>query len=116
VAAAVLGLDYNIVMKEYSFSERFIALAEREIDLLMFGDTHTMERDFYEVRNELIVTIRDLLNDTSLILSSNVANSRVRKLDFSSLSPSSTMAWGSQAYQNTSNVQMTSIGVATVRV
>ena len=48
VAAAVLGEGYKIEVNDVSSLTRFTALAGREIDLLMWGDTHTMERDFDE--------------------------------------------------------------------
>lgn len=48
VAAAILGEEYKIEVIDVSSLTRFTALAGREIDLLMWGDTHTMERDFDE--------------------------------------------------------------------
>mmetsp|Transcript_17588 Transcript_17588/g.40205 ORF Transcript_17588/g.40205 Transcript_17588/m.40205 type:complete len:1220 (-) Transcript_17588:60-3719(-) len=48
VAAAVLGSAYTIDLVEVTSITRFTALANREIDLLLWGDTHTMERDFCE--------------------------------------------------------------------
>ena len=49
VAAAVLGPDYQVDLIEVTSMTRFTSLAGREIDLLIWGDTHTMERDFHEV-------------------------------------------------------------------
>ena len=48
MAAAILGEEYKIEVIDVSSLTRFTALAGREIDLLMWGDTHTMERDFDE--------------------------------------------------------------------
>lgn len=48
MAAAVIGPDYQVELVDVTALTRFTALAGREIDLLIFGDTHTMERDFHE--------------------------------------------------------------------
>ena len=50
VAASILGDQYEIDIIHVNAVTRFTALASREIDLLIQGDTHTMERDFHEVR------------------------------------------------------------------
>ena len=50
VAAAVLGPDGEVELVDVTSETRFLALANRSIDVLMYGDTHTMERDFSEVR------------------------------------------------------------------
>ncbi len=50
VAAAVLGPDGRVELIDVTSVTRFAALANRSIDVLMYGDTHTMERDFHEVR------------------------------------------------------------------
>lgn len=50
VAAAVLGPDGKAELIDVTSVTRFAALANRSIDVLMYGDTHTMERDFHEVR------------------------------------------------------------------
>ena len=44
VAAAVLGSNFKIDLVEVTSTTRFTALAGRKIDLLLWGDTHTMER------------------------------------------------------------------------
>ncbi|KAL3808339.1 hypothetical protein ACHAXA_003237 [Cyclostephanos tholiformis] len=49
MAAAVLGPEGNFELIDVTAETRFVALANRGIDLLIFGDTHTMERDFHEV-------------------------------------------------------------------
>lgn len=49
VAAAILGDQYEIDMTHVTSVTRFTALEGREVDILMQGDTHTMERDFHEV-------------------------------------------------------------------
>ncbi|KAL7548509.1 hypothetical protein ACHAWF_011788 [Thalassiosira exigua] len=48
IAAAVLGPGYRVEFVEVQPPNRFTALAGRDIDVLMYGDTHTMERDFSE--------------------------------------------------------------------
>lgn len=45
-----LGPEYKVDLVDVTSTTRFTALADHEIDLLLWGDTHTMERDFYEVR------------------------------------------------------------------
>jgi hypothetical protein len=50
VAAAVLGHEGKVELIDVNAATRFPALANGSIDLLIFGDTHTMERDFHEVR------------------------------------------------------------------
>jgi ABC-type amino acid transport substrate-binding protein len=50
VAAAVLGPDGEVELVDVTSETRFAALAHRSIDVLVYGDTHTMERDFNEVR------------------------------------------------------------------
>jgi hypothetical protein len=52
VAAAVLGHEGKVELIDVNATTRFPALANRSIDLLMYGDTHTMERDFHEVRED----------------------------------------------------------------
>ena len=52
VAASILGDQYEIDIIHVNAVTRFTALASRDIDLLIQGDTHTMERDFHEVRIE----------------------------------------------------------------
>ena len=52
VAASILGDQYEIDIIHVNAATRFTALASRDIDLLIQGDTHTMERDFHEVRIE----------------------------------------------------------------
>ena len=54
VAAAILGDQYEIDMIHVTSVTRFTALEGREIDLLMQGDTHTMERDFHEVSSRTV--------------------------------------------------------------
>jgi len=48
VAAYVLGSEYRTELIVVDYTTRFTALAGRDIDLLIYGDTHTMERDFHE--------------------------------------------------------------------
>ena len=50
VAAAVMGHEGKVELIDVTAETRFPALANGSIDLLIFGDTHTMERDFHEVR------------------------------------------------------------------
>jgi len=57
VAASILGDQYEIDIIHVNAVTRFTALASREIDLLIQGDTHTMERDFHEVRLKTIIGI-----------------------------------------------------------
>jgi hypothetical protein len=45
-----LGPDGKAELIDVTSVTRFAALANRSIDVLMYGDTHTMERDFHEVR------------------------------------------------------------------
>jgi len=50
VAAAVIGPGYEIELIEVASITQITSLAGRDIDLLIWGDTHTMERDFHEGR------------------------------------------------------------------
>ncbi|KAL7550129.1 hypothetical protein ACHAWF_013366, partial [Thalassiosira exigua] len=48
VAAGVLGPNYEVDLVNVTSTTRFVKLASGQIDLLAYGDTHTMERDFHE--------------------------------------------------------------------
>jgi len=48
VAVIVFGSEYRVELIKVNSITRFTALADRVIDLLIYGDTHTMERDFHE--------------------------------------------------------------------
>lgn len=57
VAAGLMGVDYHIDLVEVTSATRCTALAGREIDILIWGDTHTMNRDFHEVRRGILTLI-----------------------------------------------------------
>lgn len=47
----MIGKDYLIEYTYLSFLDRFISLAEGEIDALVRTTTHTLERDVHQVGN-----------------------------------------------------------------
>ena len=77
VAAALLGPEYQVNVVHVTSANRFTLLAGREIDLLLYGDTHTMERDFYEVRlNHICLHFQFEYTNTCSISSSIIENIR----------------------------------------
>ena len=77
VAAALLGPEYQVDVVHVTSANRFTLLAGREIDLLLYGDTHTMERDFYEVRlNHICLHFPFEYTNTCSISSSIIENNR----------------------------------------
>jgi ABC-type amino acid transport substrate-binding protein len=48
VAIVAIGMEYKVELVQVTGSTRFTSLNDMDIDLLVYGDTHTMERDFHE--------------------------------------------------------------------